>query len=157
MEKTVRLINQYLKDLSFENPKFPHKPKLDKVPNINVQINVEARKIELDHYEVVIQGAIEAKIKNGEEESKYFHIELYYGGLFLIKNIAEEELEPLLLIYCPNILFPYFRRIVSDITRDGGLNPLMLEPIDFALLYQSKKQLLQRKSQEIHDTNQQLN
>ena len=74
MEKTVRLINQYLKDLSFENPKFPHKPKLDKVPNINVQINVEARKIELDHYEVVIQGAIEAKIKNGEEESKYFHL-----------------------------------------------------------------------------------
>lgn len=153
MEKTIRFVNQYLKDLSFENPKFPNKPKNEKNPNINIQINVQAKKLEADHYEVVINGSIEAKV----EDKKYFHIEIFYGGLFLIKNISEEELEPILLIYCPNILFPYFRRIISDITRDGGLTPLMLEPIDFSLLYQSKKNIQLNGKEVIEEAKQHLN
>jgi preprotein translocase subunit SecB len=73
-----------------------------------------------------------------QEEKTIFLLEIAYGGIFVLDKVPEEMLQPFLLIECPRLLFPYMRRIVSDIVSDGGLPPLMIEPIDFAALYRTK-------------------
>jgi preprotein translocase subunit SecB len=73
-----------------------------------------------------------------QEERTIFLLEIAYGGIFVLDKVPEDVLQPFLLIECPRLLFPYMRRIVSDIVSDGGLPPLMIEPIDFAALYRSK-------------------
>ncbi len=123
---------QYIKDLSFENPHAPQSLIANEVrPNIDVGVDLRATKLQDDIYEVVIQLTARA----GANNSSLFLVDLSYAGIFYLSNIAEERLESVLLVDCPFVLFPFARRVVSDVTRDGGFPPLMLDPIDFHELY----------------------
>jgi preprotein translocase subunit SecB len=132
----IKIISQYIKDLSFELPSAPQAflTPQDK-PDISLSIDIDAKKISDELYEVTLKILADAKIK-GE---KFFLCEISYAGLFSLQKIEAEMLEQILLIYCPNLLFPFLRRIVSNLTTDGGLAPLMLDPIDFAALYARRK------------------
>ena len=132
---SVAINAQYVKDLSFENPNAPASLVAQKeAPQIEIALNLEAKAMQADIHEVTLQ--VTATAKSGE--TSLFVVELAYSGLFTLTNIAPEQKEMILLIHCPTILFPYARRILSDATRDGGFQPLMLEPIDFAGLYQQR-------------------
>ncbi len=135
--RQVSVITQYVKDVSFESPNAPKslQPSEDR-PNINVSVDVSARKQSDDVYEVELK--IGAKADRGE--NILFVAEVTYAGLFQLVGIPENELQPALLIFCPSLLFPYVRRVISDATRDGGFPALMLDPIDFAQLYQQRAQ-----------------
>lgn len=134
-----RVLAQYVKDFSFENPNAPgslmQKPGK---PEISVHVDINARRMANDQYETELRLSVEAK----RESQVEFIIDLLYGGVFQIHGIAQENLEPILLIECPRILFPFARRVVSDASRDGGFMPLNIEPIDFASIY--RQQLEQR-------------
>ena len=133
---SVAINSQYIKDLSFENPKAPGSLVPQKeAPQIEVSLNLEAKALQDDVHEVTLQITSTAKSSN----DPLFVVELAYSGLFTLKNVAPDQKEMILLIHCPTILFPFARRILSDVTRDGGFQPLMLEPIDFAGLYQQRK------------------
>lgn len=139
----IRVMGQYVKDLSFENPSAPASLRgAGGQPNIDMGIDVRARPLEDETFEVEL--ALSAKATR--EDNTVFIAELVYGGLFQIKNLDERARDPFLLIECPRILFPFARRILSDATRDGGFPPLMLEPVDFAALY--RQQLAQRQAGE---------
>jgi preprotein translocase subunit SecB len=128
---------QYVKDLSFENPRAP--ASLDPGqprPEIQVQVDVRATPLGAERYEVVLQ--LHADAKAGGETG--FVLELVYGGVFGLINIPPDNLQALLLIECPRLLFPFARRIIADTTRDGGFPPLMLDPIDFMTLYRRRQQ-----------------
>lgn len=131
----ITLNAQYVKDLSFENPNAPMSL-MQTNPKMELSLNVGANNIEQDAYEVVMY--INAKAI--KDDKTLFIVDLTYSGIFTLTNIDENQLEQILLIYCPNILFPYARRIVSDVTRDGGFQPLMIDPIDFASLYDKRNQ-----------------
>jgi preprotein translocase subunit SecB len=134
---------QYIKDLSFEVPGAPgiYGELASASPDISVRVDLAAEPLQPNVFEVVLQLVIEAKIK----EHTAFIVELSYGGVFSL-NIPEEHLQPVLLIECPRLLFPFARNIVSDVTRDGGFPPMMLQPIDFASLYRSRiEQLAQQR------------
>ena len=126
---------QYTKDLSFEAPKTPEVFNLlqSEMPNIQVDIDVQGNAKDQNVFEVVLKVRAEAKVK---EELAYI-CELSYAGIFTI-NVPTENIGPVLLIDCPLILFPFLRRIVADVTSDGGFAPLMLTPVDFASLYQQR-------------------
>ena len=126
---------QYTKDLSFEAPNAPEVFNLlqSEMPNIQVDIDVQGNAKDQNVFEVVLKVRAEAKVK---EEVAYI-CELSYAGIFTI-NVPTENIGPVLLIDCPLILFPFLRRIVADITSDGGFAPLMLTPVDFASLYQQR-------------------
>lgn len=126
---------QYVKDLSFENPNSPSSlvPGKD-APKIDVSVDVKVHNLQKNSYEVIL--LITAKANAGE--NNLFLIELSYGSVFTI-DVPEQELEPVLMIYCPGMVFPFARRIIADTVRDGGFPPLMLDPIDFASLYQQHK------------------
>ena len=131
----VQILTQYTKDLSFENPNAPASLQSDTQPRIEVNVNVNARKAGDDVYEVELK--ISAKAVAGETTA--FVVELLYAGLFGLKNVPDEALEPFLIMEAPRLIFPFARRIISDVTRDGGFPPLMLEPIDFASLYMAQQ------------------
>jgi preprotein translocase subunit SecB len=135
----VIINTQYVKDLSFESPEAPACfLEIKTPPKIDLALDIKVEHLEGDSYEVILK--ITAKAVH--EKKSLFLIELEYAGLFSIKNIdKEEQKEQILLIYCPNLLFPFARRVIADISRDGGFQPLMVNPIDFAALYmQQKKQ-----------------
>jgi len=132
----LRVLTQYIKDLSFENPNAPRLLSAsDVAPAIEVQINVNVQRLSETDYEVVLAIRAEAKAK----DEVLFLVELAYAGLFKLTGIPEENLEAVLLIECPRQIFPFARRIVADATRDGGFPPLMVDPIDFVGLYQQRK------------------
>lgn len=125
------VISQYVKDLSFENPNAPAIYQVAGQPQLDVQFNIGASQVGDDVHEVVLK--IEAK---SEVEGKVMYlVDLAYAGLFAIRNVPEEHIQPFLLGEAPRILFPFARRVLADAIRDGGYPPLMLEPIDFAALY----------------------
>jgi len=130
-----RILAQYIKDFSFENPGAPDslRPSQEQ-PQTDVGIDVQAKRREGDEYEATIR----LNITSRREEEVSFLLELVYSGVFLVKNVPAESLQPVLLIECPRMLFPFLRRVVADITRDGGFAPLMLDPIDFSALYRSQ-------------------
>jgi preprotein translocase subunit SecB len=128
----VQIVGQYVKDLSFENPGAPMT--LTARPQIDLGVDLQARRLDPERYEVELKLRVSAKA----EEKPVFLLELVYGGLFLIQSAPEEFLQPILLIEGPHLLFPFARRIVADVIRDGGMPPLMIEPIDFAALYRAK-------------------
>ncbi len=139
----LSIITQYIKDVSFENPRAPmglvqSQPR----PDIQIGVNAEARQLEDARYEVLLQLNVDAKV-SGET---VFLIELAYGGVFELANIPQDSLQPLLLIECPRLLFPFVRRIVADISRDGGFPPLMLDPIDFVSVYRQRMQEAQQQA-----------
>ena len=134
---SVAINTQYVKDLSFENPNAPMSFAQQKTaPKIEVALNLEAKALQEDTYEVTLEINATAKV----EDSTLFIVELSYSGLFTINNVDAAQKETVLLIHCPTILFPFARRVLADTTRDGGFQPLMLDPIDFAALYQQRKE-----------------
>ncbi len=129
---------QYTKDLSFEVPGAPDIfLNLQENPRLDVALDVNARKLQDEHpvFEVVFQVRADAKLADGRTA---FIIELAYCGIFTV-NVAEDVLEAVLLVECPRLLFPFARNILADVTRDGGFPPVMLTPIDFVALWQSRR------------------
>jgi len=135
--KQINVVAQYIKDLSFESPNAPAslQPNAER-PNIGVSVDIGAAPLGTDSYEVELKIGVTAKRK----DETLFLTEVKYGGVFILKNIPANELQPALLIFAPNMLFPYVRRIISDLTRDGGFPTLMLDPIDFGSLYIQRMQ-----------------
>ena len=138
----MKILGQFIRDMSFENI-LARKPIEGEVkPDIQVQVALDGRKRSDDNqYEVISKFNITSKNKG--TDAVLFVLELEYGGLFHIENVPNEQLHPFLLIECPRMLFPFVRRIVSDVTRDGGFPPLNLDTIDFVALY--RQQLAQRQ------------
>ncbi|MBV1926199.1 MAG: protein-export chaperone SecB [Rhodobacteraceae bacterium] len=133
----MKILGQFIRDLSFENVVAQKGGANDAQPNISVQVNMDAKKRPTDkQYEVLVKLKIEAKAKESDEQ--LFLLELEYVGVFLIDGVQEDQLHPFLLIECPRMLFPFLRRIVSDITRDGGFPPLNLDNIDFMKIYRDE-------------------
>jgi preprotein translocase subunit SecB len=128
-----QVVGQYIKDLSFENPGAP--AGLTERPQIEFGIDVQARRGDDQHFEVELKLRVHAKAPDNRQ---LFLLELAYAGLFRLTNIPEEAMQPILLIQAPHMLFPFARRIIADVVRDGGMPPLMIEPIDFVALYQAK-------------------
>jgi preprotein translocase subunit SecB len=133
----MNILGQFVRDLSFENVMAQKGVRAEGQPDINVQVNLDAKKRQGDdQYEVMIKLNIESKTKEKKEE--LFLLEIDYVGLFRIAGVPEAQLHPFLLIECPRMLFPFLRRIVSDVTRDGGFPPLNLENIDFVQIYRAE-------------------
>jgi preprotein translocase subunit SecB len=133
----VQLVGQYIKDLSFENPNVSKMVETQgDSPDLRVEVNVAGKRVGQDLYESAIKFNGNAKGKVGV----IYDLELVYAGLFRIQNIPDEALEPFLLVNCPTLIFPFLRRIVADVTRDGGFPPLMLDPMDFGALFMRNKQ-----------------
>lgn len=134
----AQIVGQFIKDLSFENPSVDKR--LDTSgdpPNIKLEINVTAKKLKQDD---LFESVIDFKAVAANKEGTIYDLEVLYAGLFRIKNLPGEALEPFLLINCPTLTFPFLRRLVADITREGGFPPLLLDPIDFGQLYMRRKQ-----------------
>lgn len=133
----VRVLGQYIKDLSFENPNvhklFQGQPEN---PTLNLEINVQPSQVGPDVYESAISFRAEATAKLGI----IYELEMVFAGLFEIKGAPREAMEPMLHVNCPSLLFPYVRRLVSDLTREGGFPPLLLDPVDFASLLMKKRE-----------------
>jgi preprotein translocase subunit SecB len=133
---SVALRGQYIKDASFENPRAPASlVSSGEAPKLEVAVNLGAQRLE----ETVFELAIHINVRAVQEKQSVFLIDLAYGGVLEIKNAAEDQLEPLLFVQGAMLLFPYARRVISDLTRDGGFPPLLLEPIDFSAMYAQQK------------------
>lgn len=138
----MQILGQFVRDMSFENIAAQKSVNAQVQPDIQVQVALDARKREAeDQYDVIMKLKIESKTKD-ETPRSIFLMELEYGGIFRVENVTNDQLHPFLLIECPRMLFPFVRRIVSDVTRDGGYPPLNLDTIDFLALY--RQQLAQR-------------
>jgi len=140
----MNILAQYVRDLSFENILAQKGVDGELNPEIQVNVNIDAKKRTTEkQFDVIVKLRVDSKSKN--TNNVLFVLELDYGGVFQIENIPNDQLHPYLLIECPRMLFPFLRRIVSDITRDGGFPPLNLENIDFFKLY---RQEIERRKQE---------
>jgi len=132
----IRILAQFIRDLSFENPHAPESLRGGTAqPQIDLGVEMNARSREDGFFEVDIKLSAKAS----REEGAVFVVELLYGGVFQIAGVAAEDLEPVLLIECPRYLFPFARKIIADVTSDGGYPPFMLDPIDFAGVYTARK------------------
>jgi preprotein translocase subunit SecB len=139
----MNILAQYVRDLSFENILAQKGVDGELNPEMQVNVNIDAKKRTADNqFDVIIKLRVDSTSKGTSDI--LFVLELDYGGVFQIENIPEDQLHPYLLIECPRMLFPFLRRIVSDITRDGGFPPLNLENIDFLKLY--KQEMERRKN-----------
>ncbi len=131
----LEALAQYVKDLSFENPNAPRSlgPQ-ETPPNISIQVNVNAKPLAEGEYEIelVLEG------KAGEGEGLLFNFELNFAGVFRLTNIPENHVHQVLMIECPRLMFPFARSILANAVRDGGFPPFLLQPIDFAQLYQAR-------------------
>ncbi|PCJ29500.1 MAG: protein-export chaperone SecB [Rickettsiales bacterium] len=127
---------QYIKDFSFENPGAPGTLSgFEEAPQIDLALDLNIQKMPEDnYYEVEIAINAKAVIK----KEVLFIVDLKYAGVFTLINIPEEQLEMLLAVHCPAIIFPYARKIIADATQDGGFQPLMIDPVDFGVLYNKK-------------------
>jgi preprotein translocase subunit SecB len=136
-QPSVRILGQYLKDLSFESPGAPMSlaPQQGQ-PDINIAVNVNARNLGPTDFEVELH--LDAKALT--EGKAVFAAELVYAGTFRLENFPQQMLHPAVLIECPRLLFPFARQILAEATRNGGFPPLMLDPIDFASMYQRRMQ-----------------
>ncbi len=141
----MNVLAQFVRDMSFENILAQKGVQGDVQPDVQLQVNLDAKKRTADNqYEVILKVQITSKAK--ESGDNLFLLELEYAGVFHIENVPDEQLHPFLLIECPRMLFPFVRRIVSDVTRDGGFPPLNLETIDFLQLYRTE--LARRNSEQ---------
>lgn len=131
---TLNVLAQYTRDLSFESPGAPQSLAGGRAPNININVNVSAKPLSETDFEVELK----LDVKASHDSNIVFNIELSYGGVFRLLNIPTENIQPILLIECPRILFPFARQIVATASRDGGFPPLMVDPIDFAALYRQR-------------------
>jgi len=137
---TMKIINQYIRDLSFENIAAQKNLGGEIRPEINVQVNLDANKKGEGQFEV----ALKLIVKAVSGEDNVFLLELDYAGLFQIENLPEEQLHPYLMIECPRMMFPFVRQLARNITADGGFPPLNIDNIDFMALYRAE---LQRRAE----------
>ena len=138
-EPTTMQINaQYIKDFSFENPNAPTSLQPKTEPNVEVNVDVQAISLSDHVYEVSLTTSV-----TGRDESQVlFIVELIYAGIFTFQGESDENIQPALLIDCPQLLFPFARSIISNMTQNGGFPPLLLQPVNFAQLYiNSRKDL----------------
>jgi len=143
-QPSLNVLGQYVKDLSFENPGAPQSlGNREKAPDISINVNVNANPLNQNDFDVVLTINGEAK----EGDKVIFSVELVYGGIFRISNFPQEHMLPLLFIECPRLLFPFARQVVADATRNGGFPPLMIDPIDFAQMFQQRMAAEQAKQQ----------
>ncbi|MGH1576114.1 protein-export chaperone SecB [Planktotalea sp.] len=133
----MNILAQFIRDMSFENILAQKGIQGEVNPDVQVQVNLDAKKRAADNqYDVITKIEINSKVKDTGQQ--LFLLELEYAGVFHIEGVPEDQLHPFLLIECPRMTFPFVRRIVSDVTRDGGFPPLNLENIDFVALYRSE-------------------
>ena len=133
----MQILGQFIKDLSFENIAAQESKQGTETPNIAVKINLDASKrTQDDQYNSSIKISVESK--DTKTNKNIFLLELDYGGIFKIENIPDDQLHPFLMIECPRMLFPFVRRVVHDVTRDGGYPPLNLDSIDFLAMYRAE-------------------
>ena len=130
------ILAQYVKDLSFENPNAPAVYQWQDAPQVDVQFNIAADSVGENLYEVTLKIDVTSKTDQGTS----FVIDLKYAGLFGVRNVPDDQLQPFFLAEAPRILFPFARRVVADAVRDGGFAPLLLEPIDFHGLFMQQVQ-----------------
>lgn len=131
----LNVLAQYVKDLSFESPGAPNSLRgRDKAPGIAINVNVNANPLSEREFDVTLTLTAKASVEN----DVLFNVELVYGGVFRVEGFPQEHMLPLLFIECPRLLFPFARQIVAEATRNGGFPPLMLDPIDFAQMFQQK-------------------
>lgn len=140
----MQILGQYIRDMSFENYLMQKGVSGEVNPDVQVQVALDAKKRGGEHqYEVISKYTVRSTNKG--DNAPLFLLELEYAGMFHIENVPEEQLHPFLLIECPRMIFPFVRRIVSDVTRDGGFPALNLEMVDFVALY---RQELARRAEE---------
>ena len=139
-EPQISILAQYTKDLSVENPSAPAVFQWQVQPNLDVQFNINVETVADDVHEVVLKIEVNAKSDNGV----HFVIDLSYGGLFGLRNVPAEALQPFLLIEAPRLIFPFARQIVADAVSGAGFPPLLLDPIDFAGAYLAQLQAQQQ-------------
>lgn len=140
----MQVLAQFIRDMSFENMVAKKGVSSGEVqPDIQVAVSLDARKRPVDHqYDIISKYRCTSKNKtNGET---LFLLEVEYGAIFHVEGVPEEQLHPFLLIECPRLVFPFVRRIISDVTRDGGFPPLNIDTVDFVTLY---RQELARRAQ----------
>ena len=131
-----RILAQYVRDLSFENPRAPDSLRIEGKPAIDMGVEMNAAGRPDGLFELDLKLSVKA---TGDDKNPVFHVELVYGGLFALSGVAPQDIEPMLLIECPRYLFPFARRIIADVTSDGGYPPFLLDPIDFAGVYAARK------------------
>lgn len=147
----MNTLTQFVRDLSFENILAQKGTGGEVTPDVSVAVNLDAKKRSIEHqYEVTMKLTVNSKNKGTEDP--LFLLELEYAGVFHIEGVQQEQLHPFLLIECPRMLFPFVRRIVNDVTRDGGFPPLNLENIDFVSLYRREIARRQAAAQQENET-----
>lgn len=134
----MSVLAQFVRDMSFENVVAQKGVSgTDVQPDIQVAVSLDARKRQVDHqYEIVTKYKVTSK--NKATGDVLFLLEVDYGGVFHVEGVPEDQLHPFLLIECPRMLFPFVRRIISDVTRDGGFPPLNIDTVDFLALYRQE-------------------
>lgn len=136
-----RIVAQYAKDMSFENPRAPDSLRIEGKPAIDLGVEMNAQGRPDGLFEVELRLTVKATT----DTMTVFAVELVYGGLFALSGVAEQDIEPMLLIECPRYLFPFAREIIAGATSDGGFYPpFMLDPIDFAGIYVARQQQIAR-------------
>ena len=136
-QPSVNVLAQYIRDLSFENILAQKGISGDVTPDIQIQVKLDARKRSIaNQYETIIKLNIDSKSKDTNDQ--LFLLEIEYAGVFTVTGVPDEQLHPFLMIECPRMIFPFLRRVVSDLTQDGGFPALNLETIDFMQLYRSE-------------------
>lgn len=147
----VSILAQYIKDLSFENPNAPRVLAHKTPPKMEINVDLRANAIQPPAGPIerpTFEVALKITAKAVQPDGVAFLIELTYAGVFVMVNIPQKDLETSLLVYCPNLLFPFARQVVATATRDGGFPPLMLEPIDFGALYVQRKRMAAAKNEQ---------
>ena len=144
-QPSVNVLAQYIRDLSFENILAQKGVSGDVTPDIQIQVKLDARKRSIaNQYETIIKLNIDSKSKDTNDQ--LFLLEIEYAGVFTVTGVPDEQLHPFLMIECPRMIFPFLRRVVSDLTQDGGFPALNLETIDFMQLYRSEALRRQTKA-----------
>ena len=124
---------QYVKDLSFENPRAPQSLSQPSAqPSVEINVDVKAQSLGAENYEVVLTINASAK----QQDDALFIVELSYGAVITVRNVPQEMLSAVVLVETPRLMFPFARNIIAETTRDGGYPPLMINPIDFGALLQ---------------------
>jgi preprotein translocase subunit SecB len=135
-EPGIRVLAQYIRDLSFENPRAPEALRQTGAqPQMDVGVEMNARGRDDGYFEVDLKLSARAS----REDGPLFHVEVLYGGVFEITGVPQDQVEQVLLIECPRFLFPFARRVIADVTSDGGFPPFLLDPIDFAGVYAARQ------------------
>ncbi len=138
----LNVLGQYIKDFSFENPNAPRSLTPSQTqPAIQIQINVGAQQLAETDYEVSLK--LDGKAESSG--SVLFAFDLTFAGVFRVQNVPQQSLQPVIMIECPRLLFPFAREIVATAVRNGGFPPLLLDPVDFVALYQQRMTQMQEQ------------